>query len=127
MRVRQIMSGRKFTIVALELGAVPLRPECPAEEYLTSLGKDNPASHKSLLGVLRAHADQGPLLNPKKSRDLRDDIYEFKSRQGARLLWFYGPGRQTILTHGFFKAKGSPAGTEIDKAVRLRAQFFEEQ
>lgn len=61
---------------------------------------------------MRHHAEAGPILNEQKSRLLRDDIYEFKTTQGARLLYFYTLDRRTMLTNGFQK------GDNLDAAIR---------
>ena len=65
-------------------------------------------------------------MNETKSRKLSEEIYEFKSRQGDRLLYFYPPGRrgETIVTHGFHK--GRPLGVELGRAERLRRQYLQE-
>jgi len=79
-----------------------------------------------MLNVLRRHAEAGQILNEQKSRLLGDGIFEFKSRQGDRLLWFYPPSRsgETIITHGFHK--GAPLRSEIQRAKQLRDQYHEE-
>ena len=72
------------------------------------------------------HANNGPLTNIQKSRRLRDTdgIFEFKNRQGARVLYFY-PGDMrgiTILTHGF--KKGANLNTEIRRAERIQTEYY---
>ena len=79
-----------------------------------------------MLNVLRQHAMAGPVLNEQKSRLLEDGIYEFKSRQGDRLLYFYSPVQRglTILTHGFHK--GSRLRVEIARANSMRSEYLAE-
>lgn len=57
------------------------------------------------MAVLQEHGHSGPLRNEEKSKELRDRLYEFKSRGKERILYFYPSNLQgvTILTHGFTK------------------------
>jgi hypothetical protein len=93
---------------------------------LEQLKRDDIASYKSLVNVLLVHAQRGPLLNIQKSRPVegKDNLYEFKVKQGARLLYFYQPGRKTILTNGF--KKGAPVKLEFDRAEATRNQYLRE-
>ena len=96
---------------------------CPAREFIGSVSA---ASRRSLLGVLRHHAVTGPIPNTGKSRLLEDGIFEFKSRRGDRLLYFYHPWRRgvTIVTHGF--RKGARLRTEIERAHTLRREYLQD-
>ncbi len=76
------------------------------------------ASKKSMTKVLRLHGDNGPLRNERKSKHLRDGIFEFKTAQGDRILWFYGSNQTTILTHGFKKKRNY--NDEIQRARYYR-------
>ncbi len=113
--------GKKFEIAAVVLDD----GTCPAANYLEHLRSYDRASWKSMVSVLRAHADFGPLFNPEKSRPIKGHkgVFEFKSRQGDRVLYFYA-GRRTILAHGF--RKGAPAENEFTKAARLMNDYFRE-
>ena len=95
---------------------------CPAVEFLDEISEP---SRKSLLALMQQHAERGPILNLRRSRPLGDGIFEFKSRQGDRMLYFYPTGQRgdTILTHGF--RKGSRLGTEIARAKALRAEYLQ--
>ena len=94
---------------------------CPAQEFIAEMPE---VSRKSLLNVLRQHAVAGPVLNRQESRLLEDGIYEFKSMQGDRLLYFYSPAqrRQTIITHGFHK--GARLRVEIEHAKGMRSEYL---
>ncbi len=113
MNLRLLTRGSKFTIYAADLSNAPERSDCPIIEFLNELEISEPSSYKSMLNVLRQHANNGPLTNIQKSRRLRgaDGIFEFKNRQGARILYFYPANQRyaTILTHGF--KKGANART----------------
>ena len=115
-----IREGERFRIEAIDLSDE--RPEggCPARDFLAKLVGP---PQKRLTGLLARHANGGPLLNEQQSREIKDGIYEFKTIQGARLLYFYpGTQRLTILTHGFMKGAKLPA--EVARAKRYRERYL---
>jgi len=118
--LRLLKKGLRFTIMAVVLddGA------CPAEEFLERLKIKDSTSHKSLVNLLARHADFGEIRNKQKSRVIegRENLVEFKTKQGDRLVYFYLPGARTVLTHGFHK--GVPASNEYDRAEAMRDQFI---
>jgi hypothetical protein len=116
------ISGHNYDIysIVLDDGANP------AIEFFSQLKQDDESSFKSLINVLKMHADSGPLRNIEKSRPIKGykDLFEFKSRQGARLPYFYLKGKITIITHGF--KKGAPANQEFKWAAKIMAQYLKE-
>lgn len=114
--------GQKYYVYAIVLND----GNCPVSDFMEQLKHNNPRSHKSLLNVIKRHAENGPIWNKKKSRGIEGftNLWEFKSRQGDRILYFYLPNQITILTHGFHK--GTPLKTECYKATRLRDQYMKE-
>ncbi|MHB8576125.1 MAG: type II toxin-antitoxin system RelE/ParE family toxin [Dehalococcoidia bacterium] len=125
MRLTLLLSGARFEVLALDLSDLRTATDCPALDFLAELRTSEPKVERSLIAVINMHAQHGPLLNERKSRALRDGIFEFKAVSGARLLWFYASGRRTILSHGF--KKGADANREIDRAIRLRRAWEETQ
>jgi hypothetical protein len=123
MRRILLIAGQRFSVYAIVVGQGGVS-HCPASDFIEQMSE---ASRKSILNVMKQHAIAGPLLNEQKSRNLRDGILEFKSRQGDRLLWFYPPGTrgETVITHGFHK--GAPLNAEIERAKRLRDQYLSEE
>lgn len=124
LKFKSQCSGPRFNVVALELD----NGQCPAVEYLQQLESNNVQAHKRLLAVLDRHANHGPILNIKISRELKGDrykhIYEFKTPQGARLFYFYMPGKVTVLTNGC--NKGDPAKPSYEKARAFKLQLEKE-
>ncbi len=114
--------GRIFHILAIDLD----NGSCPAVGFLEQVKRRNPASHKSLVNLYMRHADFGHIRNIRKSRAIegRQNLLEFKSKQGDRLLYFYLSGSRTVLAHGFHK--GAPAKAEYDKAEKMRDQYLRE-
>jgi hypothetical protein len=124
MRIELFYKGQKFDIYVI----VTNDGERPAIDFLAQLKQANTTSHKTIINVLLRHAEHGPILNEEKSRPIKgkkyDGLYEFKSKQGARLLYFYLKGKITVLTSGF--QKGAPANIEYKKARTMRDQIMKE-
>lgn len=114
--------GRRFDIYAIVLN----NGVCPAVDFRDMLKRNNIASYKSLVRIFTLHADYGPVRNITKSRAIkgRQNLFEFKSKQGDRLLYFYLSGHRTILIHGFHKGVSEEA--EYDRAERIRNQYLKE-
>jgi hypothetical protein len=121
MKLMPIMEGARFRILAIDISDDPSGKICPAEEFIVNMSE---SSKKSLTAILKRHKDHGPILNKEKSRLLWDDIYEFKTRQGDRLYYFYDTDRLTILTHGSIKPKGQQLSAEVSRAVSLKNLYF---
>lgn len=123
MRVSLQQDGALFRIYALVLD----NGDCPAIEFMERLKRDAPASHKSLVNRYNRLAQHGPSFDERQSRPIKgyDGLYEFKSRQGDRLLYFYLPRerRAIAVTHGFHK--GAPARAEYARAQRLMRAFLD--
>ena len=122
MKLSKQISGQKFCIyyIVFDDGS------CPAGDFLEQLKQNNVASHRSLVILLKRHAEYGQIMNERKSKCIegRRNLFEFKSSQGDRLTYFYLKGWRTVLIHGFHK--GAPAGTEYDRAERIRDQYLRE-
>lgn len=122
MKIELKYRGLKFNIYVIVLND----GSCPAVDFMEQLKQDDFASFRSLVSIYTMHADHGPLRNETKSRPLKGyiDLYEFKTKQGARLLYFYLSGGKTIITHGF--KKGSPTKAEFKKAKIIKDRYLEE-
>jgi hypothetical protein len=126
MKLLSYYEGQQYNIYALACDD----GSCPAFDFLKRIKRDDPASHKALVYLLSRHADVGQIINERKSRYLNGGksklgkFLEFKTTQGDRLLYFYEPGRKTILAHGF--SKGAKVKIEITKARTMRDQYMKE-
>lgn len=92
--------------------------QCEVMAFLEHL---EPAAKKSLLNVFRLHVEHAPITNEQKSRLLRDGIFEFKTKQGIRVCYFYDHAGVAVLTNGF--KKGAVLKQQVEKAESLRAQW----
>ncbi len=120
MRRRLIYEGHLFRVDAIDFTDERHESGCPAVDFMASL---DPSDQKTLTHLISCHAEKGRVSNDRKSKELRNGIFEFKTDVGARLLWFYpGERRLTILTHGM--KKGEEEDPHIDRAIRYRDAYL---
>ena len=113
-----IRSGKR-----LDIYAITVQDKCPVIEFIDALEEP---SQKKIIALLNYTADNGTPGNPKKFKKLEKDIWEFKSYQ-ARILCFFDKGRMIITTQGFIKKKGKTPREQIEKARKLRNEYFLER
>jgi hypothetical protein len=78
--------------------------------------------------LLHEFALRGQILNHEKFRLENHPIYAFKSFQ-VRILCFFYPGasrRSLVLTHGFIKKQDHLPKSELEKALRIYKEIFEQ-
>lgn len=97
-----------------------------ANEFIAGL--DLKTAKKVLYNIDLAEQTNDPRLLKK----LQNDIWEFRTKFAGlqiRLLAFWDKSHDNetlvIATHGFIKKIDKVPGKEIDRAVRLRNQYFE--
>ena len=90
-------------------------------EHIAELA--TPAREKLLRLLARVSSD-GPPANVQQNRKLDAHIWELKSGQ-TRLLYFVDGSRIIVLTHGFTKKQQKLPRRELERAQRLRAEYFE--
>jgi len=68
---------------------------------------------------------------PKKFfKHIEDGIYEIRIKNGSdiyRLFSFFDEGKLVILLHGFTKKTQKLPRREIEKAIHLRKQYYEDK
>jgi len=101
------------------------------EEADLFIGKLDLKSRKKLFYAIRTVEVE---IDPKFFKKLRNHIWEFKvqfSKKQIRLLAFWDKRDETdtlvIATHGFIKKTQKTPLTQIEKAEKIRAQYFNRQ
>ena len=119
-----LLQGIQFSMFAVVLD----NDYCPAMNFLEMLKKNDITSYKTFLNLLKLHADCGPVRNERKSKKIEgyNNLFEFKTDHGDRLVYFYCSGRKTIVTDGFHKGRDKGNQLEYKKSKRLRDRYFEE-
>ena len=76
--------------------------------------------------LLQWVADHGSPNDTDKLKKLKgqDDIWEFKTPGGLRLLCFWDESRLIVTTHGYLKGSQKAPKNELDRAQKLRRDYF---
>ncbi len=112
-----VVEGEIFTIEAL----VSLNGGALAIDFLDSLTDKEQAQLSALFQRL---ADTGKIWNEQKFKHLEgcEGLFEFKADENRVFCFFY-VGKKVILTHGFRKKKQKTPKEEIQRALKLKAEF----
>ena len=93
-------------------------------------GLDRKHNEKILYNMRKARLE----VNPELFKKLTGEIWEFRTLyQGAhyRLLAFWDKTAQTntlvVATHGFVKKKSKVPAVEIERAMKLRANYYKDK
>ncbi len=116
MRLEIEYRGRKNTVFTVR----DVAGRAPAMEFLERLKRTDAHSQRALLRRYTSYGDYGPSMNVAFSRPIKGhgNLFEFKSHQGDRLLYFMLPGGDIALASGFHK--GAPPAPEFERAARYR-------
>lgn len=77
-----------------------------------------------LVRILDYVADAGPPKDEEKSKLLREKIFEFRTKGGLRLLWFYDEGNVVICVNGYIKQGQKTPNAEIDAAIQWKNDYL---
>jgi hypothetical protein len=106
-----------FDIYALEHNG-----RCELLDFIQALETSSGPELAKLIRLLDWTADSGKLRNPEKFKSLTDDIHEFKTHGGVRVLCFFDGRNIIVLTNGFIKKKNY--GPEIERANNLKLTYL---
>ena len=101
------------------------RGGCLVQEFIDRLETDSQSDYDQVMAQLRWTAVNGPPRNDEKSRPLADKIFEFKTRGGIRIPYFYDKDRLVICTEAMRKPKKTELRAVIARALATRERYFE--
>jgi phage-related protein len=102
------------------------KEHCELLEFLEGLGQILQKDSDRMLSLLDRVAMEGPPRNTEISHQIKGKLFEFIQGR-VRVLWFYDEGRLIICTSGFVKkVRKTPRG-EIDHAIQLMDDYFEDK
>ncbi|WP_372796436.1 type II toxin-antitoxin system RelE/ParE family toxin [Pontiella sp.] len=84
-----------------------------------------PKELDKLNALLARTLEHGVPKNRQKCNTLGNGLFEFKTRGGLRLVWFWDEQKMIVCTHGFTKARPKTPRKEIEKALARKADYFE--
>jgi len=127
IKVLHVRSGPACTILALAHPLPDSKPDpCPTLAFILEEQKANEKELLKLAALLTRTADFGPPMDETKFRKLSggDDIYEFKTSGGLRLLCFKDGTQLIICTHGITKSPKKRFQGEMQAAENARRDYF---
>ena len=102
------------------------RDQCELLEFLGGLGPNLQKDRDRMLALLERVALEGPPRNTEISRRIKGKLFEFIQGR-LRLLWFYDEGRLIICTSGFVKKSRRSPRYEIEHAIQVMSNYFEDK
>lgn len=99
----------------------------PVREFLNSTDEK---MHAKLVRGLQLLALHGFTLRAPESKSLGQGIFELRVQSGSnisRVLYFFFIGRRIVLTNGFVKKTQKTPSSEIEKAIRYRAEYLQRE
>lgn len=117
MHAKLLVAG-KWTVSALEEGS-----RCRAEDFLAKIDR----RARDRFGVLfERTATEGPIRNDTQFKCIKEhDLWEFKAQQYRIFAFKIDEEQHIILTSGFKEEKKKIPKPELDRAKRMRAEYFE--
>ena len=124
--LHRVCRGQRYAIYALEerpvIGEIA-EPNRPLADFLNELEEDDADEHARLVRLLEFVGDNEPPRNKEKCRQVGPGIFEFKTRGGVRVLWFYEANRLIICTHGFPKSQEKRLSREVKRAEEWMKKY----
>ncbi len=127
MKTLLIRSGERLAIRAIA-GAMDDqgRDRCATLAFFQEHANLRPKEFEKLSALLTRTADHGPPIDTDKFKSLKgeDDLWEFKTSGGLRLICFWDEGNLIVTTHGYLKDKQKAPKRELARAEQLRKDYF---
>jgi len=99
---------------------------CELLEFLQDLGPNLQKDCDRILALLEKVAREGPPRNIEISHQIKGKLFEFIQGR-LRVLWFYDEGRLIICTSGFIKKSRKTPRNEIEHAIQIMNEYFEDK
>ena len=116
----QVIAARVWSVVAI----CDDRGACQVQSFLDDLAHEAYDDFRQVAALIERSAACGPPRNTKKSNPLGNELFEFKTRGGIRIPYFYDEGRLIICTQALRKPKKSELRIVIKRAQRDRERYL---
>jgi Phage derived protein Gp49-like (DUF891) len=120
----RIKQGARFRLIAIgtqENDKIRL----PYLEFQETALHSAPAEWPKLVRILDYTVEAGPPRDEEKSKLLRDGIFEFRTKGGLRLLWFYDEGSVVICVNGYIKQGQKTPEQHILEALNWKKIYLQ--
>ena len=119
----EIRRGARFRLIAVGTQTND-KIHLPYLDFLREAQHAEPREWPKLVRIIDHTADAGPPRDEEKSKPLREGIFEFRTKGGLRLLWFYDEGHVVIFVNGYIKQGQKTPNAEIDAAIQWKNNYF---
>lgn len=120
MFLAEVAQGSRFRILALGCDRSEGREKIPYLDFREQLARKRPRELEQLDRIFDRAKEHGPGFANFQARRLRDaEVFEFRSRGGARLFWCFGPDRSIVCLNGYLKQGRRAPTREVEQAKRL--------
>ena len=99
---------------------------CELLEFLQDLGPNLQKDRDRVLALFGKVAREGPPRNIEIFHQIKGKLFEFIQGR-LRILWFYDEGRLIICTSGFMKKGQKTPRSEIEHAIQVMNEYFEDK
>jgi phage-related protein len=117
-----IVSKGFYTVCAAGRGP----GHCELLEFLQGLEPNLQKDCDRVLALFGKVAREGPPRNEEISHQIKGKLFEFIQGR-LRVLWFYDEGRLIICTGGFVKKGQKTPRSEIEHAIQVMSEYFEDK
>jgi hypothetical protein len=120
----QINRGARFRLIAIGTQKDE-KIHLPYFEFQQEAIRRAANEWPKMVRILDYVVEAGPPKDAEKSKQLREGIFEFRTKGGLRLLWFYDEGRVVICVNGYIKQGQKTPNQQIDEAIHWKNRYFE--
>jgi hypothetical protein len=120
----QINRGARFRLIAIGTQEDE-KIRLPYFEFQQEAMRRAPNEWPKMVRILDYVIEAGPPKDAEKSKQLREGIFEFRTKGGLRLLWFYDEGRIVICVNGYITQGQKTPRQQIVEAIQWKSRYFE--
>ena len=120
----RIKQGARFRLIAIGTQDND-KIRLPYFEFQGEALSYAPQEWPKLVRILDYVVDAGPPRDEEKSKLLRDGIFEFRTKGGLRLLWFYDEGSVVICVNGYIKQGQKAPEQHIQEALNWKKIYLQ--
>ena len=120
----QINRGARFRLIAIGTQEHE-KVHLPYFEFQQEALHRTPKEWPKLVRILDYVVEAGAPKDAEKSKPLRQGIFEFRTKGGLRLLWFYDERRVVICVNGYIKQGQKIPSKQIEEAIQWKNRYFE--
>jgi phage-related protein len=120
VQIHKLKEGKHLTIFAMGDGE-----KVPVLDFIEQMEQKRPKETAKLAALFTRTVEHGIPKDKQKCRTLGSKLFEFKTRGGLRIVWFWDEDKMVICTHGFSKSTQKTPRGQIERALSMKSDYFE--